>query len=57
MSEKSMLEAVKNCLIRRPKVRMIFGLASNNVIYLLSTKRSMCGMFRQCLDLGSILQR
>ena len=30
MSESSMLEAVKNCLIRRPKVRIAFGLASLN---------------------------
>ena len=36
MSESSMLEAVKNCLIRRPIVRIAFGLASNNFIYLLS---------------------
>ena len=28
-----MLEAVKNCLIRRPKVRIAFGLASNKDIY------------------------
>ena len=33
MSEKSMLEAVENCLIRRPKVRIALGLASNNFIY------------------------
>ena len=36
MSEKLMLEAVKNCLIRRPKVRIALDLASNNFIYLLS---------------------
>ena len=35
MSEKSMLEAVKNCLIRRPKVGIGLGLASNNFIYVL----------------------
>ena len=29
MSEKSLLDAVKNCLMRRPKVRMAFGHASN----------------------------
>ena len=33
MSENSMLEAVKNCLIRRPKVGIALGLASNNFIY------------------------
>ena len=33
MSGKSMLEAVKNWSIRRPNVRMAFGLASNNFIY------------------------
>ena len=32
MSESSMLEAVKNCLIRRPKVRIAFGLASDDQI-------------------------
>ena len=35
MSEKSMLEADKNCLIRRPNVHVTFGLASNNFVYLL----------------------
>ena len=49
MSDKSMLEAVKNCLIRRPKVRMAFGLASNNFIYLLSNTASCVG------SLGSFL--
>ena len=37
MSEKSMLEAVKNCLGQRPKVQIAFSLASNNFIYLLLT--------------------
>ena len=52
MSEKAMLGAVKNCLMRSPKVLMAFDLASNsNMLYI------MCGMFRQRLDLGSILQK
>ena len=45
MSESSMLEAVKNCLIRRPKVRIAFGLASNNFIYLLSNTVLCAGCF------------
>ena len=45
MSESSMLEAVKNCLIRRPKVRIAFGLASNNFIYLLSNTALCAGCF------------
>ena len=45
MSESSMLEAVKNCLIRRPKVRITFGLASNNFIYLLSNSALCAGCF------------
>ena len=40
MSESLMLEAVKNCLIRRPKVHIAFGIASNNFIYLLSNTAS-----------------
>ena len=34
MSEISMQEAVKNCIMLRPKVRMTFGLASNILLYL-----------------------
>ena len=45
MSESSMLEAVKNCLIRRPKVRIALGLASNNFIYLLSNTALCAGCF------------
>ena len=45
MSESSMLEAVKNCLIRRPKVRNAFGLASNNFIYLLPKTALCAGCF------------
>ena len=45
MSESSMLEAVKNCLIRRPKVHIAFGLASNNFIYLLSNTVLCAGCF------------
>ena len=45
MAESSMLEAVKNCLIRRPKVRIAFGLASNNFIYLLSNTVLCAGCF------------
>ena len=45
MSEKSMLEAVKNCLIRRPKVGIAFGLASNNFIYVLSNTALCTGWF------------
>ena len=46
MSDSSMLEAVKDCLIRRPKVRIAFGLASNNFIYLLSNTALCAGYFR-----------
>ena len=49
MCVKSMLEAVKNCLMRRPKVRMAFSLASKNFIYLLSNTASCVG------DLGNDL--
>ena len=52
MSETSMLKAVKNCLMRRPKVRMVFGLASNNFIYLLSNTVSCVG----CLGSDLILE-
>ena len=45
MSEKSMLEAVKNCLIRRPKVGIALGLASNNFIYVLSNTALCAGWF------------
>ena len=45
MLESSMLEAVKNCLIRRPKVRIALGLASNNFIYLLSNTALCAGCF------------
>ena len=45
MTEKSMLEAVKNCLIQRPKVRIARGLASNNSIYLLSNTALCAGCF------------
>ena len=45
MSESSMLEAVKNCLIRRPKVRNALGLASNNFMYLLSNTALYAGCF------------
>ena len=45
MSEKSMMEALKNCLMRRPKVRMAFGLASNDFIYLLSNTVLCAGCF------------
>ena len=44
MSEKSMLEAVKNCLIRRPKVRIALGLESN-LIYVLSNTALCAGWF------------
>ena len=43
MSESSMLEAVKNRLIRRPKVRI--ALASNNFVYLLSNTALCAGCF------------
>ena len=52
MSEKSMLEAVKNCLMRRPNVRMAFGRASNNFIYLLSNTASSV----ECLGSDLILE-
>ena len=52
MSEKSMLEAVKNCFMQKPKVRMAFGLASNNFIYLLSNTASCVG----CLGSDLILE-
>ena len=45
MSEKSMLEAVENCLIRRPKVGIALGLASNNFIYVLSNTALCAGLF------------
>ena len=45
MSENSMLEAVKNCLIQRPNVHIAFGLASNNFIYLLSNTALCAGCF------------
>ena len=45
MSEKSMFEAVKNCLIRRPKVRNALGLASNTFIYALSNTALCAGCF------------
>ena len=51
MSEIYMLKAVKNCLMRRPKVQMEFGLASNNFIYLLSNTVSCVG----CLGSDLIL--
>ena len=49
ISEKLMLEAVKNCLIRRPKVRITFGLASNN-IYLLSNTASSTQTTFMCIN-------
>ena len=52
MSEKSMSEAVKNCVMRRPKVWMTFDLASNNFIYLLSNTASWLG----CLGSELILE-
>ena len=55
MSENSMLEAVKNCLIRRPKVRIALGLASNNFIYLLSNTALCAGCFGNAFIL--VLQR
>ena len=45
MSETTMLEAVKRCLIRRPKVRIALGLASNNFIYVLSNTALCTGWF------------
>ena len=45
MSEKSMMEAVKNCLMRRPKVGIVLGLASNNFIYVLSNTALCAGWF------------
>ena len=43
MFETIMVEGVKNCLKRRPKVRMAFGLVSNNFIYLLWNTASFVG--------------
>ena len=45
MSETSMLGAAKNCLIRRPKVGIALGLASNNFIYVLSNTALFAGWF------------
>ena len=45
MSEMLMLEAVNNCLVRGPKIRMAFGLESDNLIYLLSNTASCVGCF------------
>ena len=45
MSENVMLEAVKNCFIRRPKVCIAFGLASNNFINVLSNTALFAGWF------------
>ena len=45
MSETSMLEAVKNCLIRKPNVGIAHGLASNNLIYVLSNTELCAGCF------------
>ena len=45
MSESLMLETVKNCLIRRPKVRIALGLTSNNFLYLLSNTALCAGCF------------
>ena len=54
MSEKSILEAVKNCLVRRPKVYK----ACIKQFHLFVIKhRVMSGMFWQWLNLGNILQR
>ena len=55
MSEKSILEEVKNYLMQMPKVWMAFGLASNNLIYLLSNTTSHVGCFGSD-NFGSILQ-
>ena len=52
LSEKPLLEAIKNYLMRRPSVRMAFGLASNNFIYLLSNSTSCVG----CLGSDLILE-
>ena len=43
MSEKTMLEAAKNRLMRKPNVRMAFGVESNNFIYLSSNTASCVG--------------
>ena len=51
LPEKSMLEAVKNCLIWRSKVGMAFSLASDNLVYLLSNTTSCVG----CLGSDLIL--
>ena len=45
MPGNPMLGAVKNCLIRRPKVRIALGLASNNFIYVLSNTALCAGCF------------
>ena len=50
--KKPMLEAIKNCLMRRPKVRIAFGLASNNFIYFLSNTASCV----ECLGSDLILE-
>ena len=46
LSENARMEAVKNCLIRRPKVCIALGLAPNNFIYLLSNTSLCAGCFR-----------
>ena len=56
MSEKSILEAVKNGLIRRPKVLIALGLTSDNLIYVLSNTALCAGWFGNDY-LGSIRQR
>ena len=45
MSENSMLDAVKNCLMRRPKAWMAFSLASSTFKYLLSNTGLWAGYF------------
>ena len=52
MSEKSMLEGVKNYLMRRQNVQKTLGLASNIFIYLLSNTASCVG----CLGSDLILE-
>ena len=52
MSENAMLEAIKNCLIRRPNVRIAPGLATYNFIYLLSNTALYAG----CLGNDFILE-
>ena len=51
MSEKSMLEAIKNCLMLRAKVQIAIGLAPKNFIYLLSKTASCVGCFGKDLIL------